>query len=146
MCYNITNGGVLSEEFFLDEPGPRQPRQSPQLPWLNIVLVVVVVVGLIVTGVATARALGALSEQLTVLNTELTAMNTELTAIKASITQSASSVQNEIGGLGTNIIGVELMAGSLSDTLEALLGEVSTLTVTVAALQEMIAAGNFTAP
>ena len=134
----------MSEDYF-DEKGPRPPRQSPQLPWLNIVLVVLVVVGLIVMGVATARAQGALSGQLTSLNTQLTAMNTELTAVKTSITQAASSVQNEIAGLGTNIIGVELMAGSIGDILEALSGEVSTLTVTVAKLQETIAAGNFSA-
>ena len=134
----------MSEDFFdIDKQGPRQPRQSRQLPWFNIVLVAIMVAALIVMSVVTARAQGALSGELTSLNTQLTAMNTELTAIKTGITQAASSVQNEIAGLGTNIIGVELMAGSIGDILEELSEEVSTLTVAVAELQKAV--GNFTA-
>ena len=137
----------MSEQFYdLEKPELRPPRQFPQGPWVNIVLVAVVVIGFLVMGVSTALAQGRVMEKLTLLSADVVEVSTELADIKEDIEFSTDGLQSEIGGMASNVAALELWTGSLSATLESLEEDVEALTVTAAALDEIIAAGNFTAP
>ena len=135
----------MAEDLGLGIPPTQRPQGiPPKTPWVNIILSAVVVVALIIMSVTVARTQGGLSDAISSLNTQISKVSEELTGIKASVIQSSSSIQNEIGGLSTNIVNAELMANELLDRIDALTGEISTLAIAVAGIEAQLAAGNWT--
>jgi hypothetical protein len=137
------SGGVMSEEFDLGEKQPHKTTSRPS--WMYIVIAAVVVVGIVAIVLAT-RPQGAPAVTLETLNTKLTALDGKVAEVQTKMLQYRDTLQNEIGGLSTNVVGVELMMGSLADTLEELTGEVANLAIAVADIKAMLVACNCTAP